>query len=161
MRSPQTQPKAALNPGLLPLSHVAKQQVMSPSVSESNIRNGFLNVGCTQFKMNLIWKGVAVWITGGEMQRGLCELKVWELSSYWLFNSDMDVWTASLHCKGPNRLKPHFAVFCQVYDTLLQFANAFFVNPLLMESVCDDICILCKCLAFFFCLTVIKEYVWH
>lgn len=44
--------------GLLSLSPVAKQQVMSLRVSESNIRNGCLDVGCTQFKMNLIWKGL-------------------------------------------------------------------------------------------------------
>ncbi len=50
---------ATLNPRLLPLSLVAKQQVMSPRISESNIRNGFLNVGCTQFKMNLIWMGAS------------------------------------------------------------------------------------------------------
>lgn len=43
---------ATLNPELLPLCLVAKQPVMSPRVSQSNIRNGFLNVGCTQFKMN-------------------------------------------------------------------------------------------------------------
>lgn len=49
---------ATLIAELLPLSPVAKQQVMSPRVSESNIRKGFLNVGCAQFKMNLIWMGV-------------------------------------------------------------------------------------------------------
>lgn len=50
---------ATLNPELLPLCLVAKQQVMSRRVSGSNIRNDFLNVGCTQFKMNLILMGVA------------------------------------------------------------------------------------------------------
>lgn len=60
--SPQEQ-----HPGLLVITQdyyrfslVARQQVMSLRVSESNrsIRNGFLNVGCTQFEMNLIWMGL-------------------------------------------------------------------------------------------------------
>lgn len=57
VRSRRTDSGAALNPGLLPGPLVAKQQVMSWRVSESNIRNGCLNVGCVQFKMDLILDG--------------------------------------------------------------------------------------------------------
>lgn len=90
---------------------------MSPRVSESNIRNGFLYVGCTQFKMNLILMGVASSGSLGSEGVGVSCGGVWTErceSSSPRAVSTLYHWYGSVcsHWKEQQGRKPHITVFC-------------------------------------------------